>query len=170
MSTTWIFLRHCETLDGDNSSLSKKGNAQAETIGRVLYDMFSVPREHKPTLLRIALSHTMRVRETLHQACVMDGDMVVLDIPILVKRDEAHAHATVILERCVAYQSGIGAELVLVVGHGETPAVLTEELHRRLTGEALTTDFLRQGNGYMLQDGKVCKISPEHHLVIHPIE
>jgi phosphohistidine phosphatase SixA len=169
MSTTWIFLRHCETLDGDNSSLSKKGNAQAETIGRVLYDMFSVPREHKPTLLRIALSHTIRVRETLHQACVMDGDMVVLDIPLLVKRGEAQAHATVILDRCVAYQSGIGAGLVLVVGHGETPAVLTEELHRRLTGEALTAEHTPPGHGYMLQDGKVFKVSPNHNPVIHPI-
>ncbi|MBP9749236.1 MAG: hypothetical protein KBD21_00660 [Candidatus Pacebacteria bacterium] len=157
-------------MEGNNSPLSNKGIEQAVAIGRTLYDMFSVPRENEPTLVRIALSNDIRVRETLQLACVIDGDEILLDGRLITERDAACTHVTAVLDRCVAYQGAIGAGLMLVVGHGEVPAMLAEELHCRLTGEELAiTGHTLPGHGYMLRDGKVFKISPEHNPVIHSL-
>ncbi len=169
-TTTWVFLRHCHTEEGNNPLLSKRGLAQAIAISRTLYDIFSVPKENEPTLVRIALSNEMRVKETLQLACAIHGDEILLDERLLTERDMARTHVSTVLDRCLAYQGASGADLVLVVGHGEVPTMLAEELHCRLTGEELAiTGHTLAGHGYMLRDGKVFKISPEHTPVIHPL-
>ena len=126
-----IIVRHADYGGGDESPLSTTGVIQANQVGEQIRDFLQQNQGtyDASTVLRIGCTDLRRVIDSLRRMSPR-GHMVLLSHFLPEREDTTEEELRVVLDDIVGYAGHRNAGVVVAVGHGDMPAMLTELIAR----------------------------------------
>lgn len=151
MSKLLVIVRHGEYSGGDSSPLSVDGRKQIEGLRKVVNDFVAKTfGEVETTKICFSFSGFPRAIESIQGLRSCGEDIVVTNLYMTDRSDIREPQK--ILEKVMGVATHYAADVIIIVAHGEMPAVVAETAHEFVTGKKLGNDlpYVGKGRGFIV--------------------
>ena len=132
-----VIVRHGDYSGSENDPLSDAGIKQIRNLRKVINAFIEKKfGEKRIARIRLSFSHQERAIQSI-QELSFDGEDIVITNLYLTRRSEVREPRK-ILEKVMGIANHYGADVVVIVAHGDMPAVVVETAHEFVTGNKLS--------------------------------
>jgi hypothetical protein len=159
-----VIVRHGDYAGSGDDPLSKFGIEQMQKLRKVLYDFVLEKAkafgEERVVPIFFSFSDLKRAIESIQELRWVGRDIIITS-----EGDASRSHISEprkIIDKVLGLTNYYGADVIIIVAHGDMPAVIAETARESATGEKLSKnlDMPGKGRGYIvnLSTGEVIPV------------
>jgi hypothetical protein len=165
MDKLFIIVRHGDYGSEEDAPLSKTGRDQMGSLRKVIDVVIEeiYGKELMPQRLLLSFSRLPRAIQSIEKLSLSQYEDVVITNLHLTKRSEIREPQKIV-KKVLALINHYGAEIAIIVAHGEMPSVIAEAAHELVTGEKIgELPYPSNAHGFIVNmtTGSIFKINPK---------